>query len=95
MAEQMIADNEIDLAATRALLLTACRALDAGGPAREETSLAKVFGAEALQRVADRGDATVRRGRGVGRSAGGADRARDPAVPRLRRTVRSAPGGAG
>jgi acyl-CoA dehydrogenase len=54
MVELMIADNEIDLAATRSLLLTACRVLDAGGAGREETSLAKVFGAEALGRVADR-----------------------------------------
>lgn len=54
MVELMIADNEIDLAATRSLLLTACRVLDAGRPAREETALAKVFGAEALHRVADR-----------------------------------------
>jgi alkylation response protein AidB-like acyl-CoA dehydrogenase len=54
MIELMMADNEIDLAATRSLLLTACRVLDAGHPGREETSLAKVFGAEALHRVADR-----------------------------------------
>jgi alkylation response protein AidB-like acyl-CoA dehydrogenase len=54
MVELMIADNEIDLAATRSLLLTACRVLDDGGAGREETSLAKVFGAEALGRVADR-----------------------------------------
>ncbi|GFJ81539.1 acyl-CoA dehydrogenase family protein [Phytohabitans houttuyneae] len=54
MVEHMIADNEIDLAATRSLLLTACEALDAGRAGREETSLAKVFGAEALHRVADR-----------------------------------------
>ena len=54
MVELMIADNEIDLAATRSLLLTACRALDDGSTGREESSLAKVFGAEALHRVADR-----------------------------------------
>ncbi|GIJ79936.1 Acyl-CoA dehydrogenase [Micromonospora phaseoli] len=54
MIELMIADNEIDLAATRSLLLTACRVLDAGHAGREETSLAKVFGAEAAHRVADR-----------------------------------------
>ena len=54
MVELMIADNEIDLAATRSLLLTACQVLDAGGNGREESSLAKVFGAEALHRVADR-----------------------------------------
>ena len=41
MVELMIADNEIDLAATRSLLLTACRALDAGQAGREETSLAR------------------------------------------------------
>ncbi|TYL46398.1 acyl-CoA dehydrogenase family protein [Nocardioides sp. BGMRC 2183] len=54
MMQQMIADNEIDLAATRALLLEACRALDDGGRASKETSIAKTFGGEALHRVADR-----------------------------------------
>ena len=38
--QQLIADNEIDLAATRALLLQACRELDDGerGPARRPRS---------------------------------------------------------
>ncbi|WP_370246707.1 acyl-CoA dehydrogenase family protein [Nocardioides sp.] len=54
MAQQLIADNEIDLAATRALLLEACRELDAGGRASESTSITKTFAAEALHRVADR-----------------------------------------
>ncbi|MCW2638106.1 MAG: bbsG 7 [Dactylosporangium sp.] len=54
MVQQMIADNEIDLAATRALLMEACRELDAGGHASMSTSIAKVFAAEALYRVADR-----------------------------------------
>jgi alkylation response protein AidB-like acyl-CoA dehydrogenase len=54
MAQQMIADNEIDLAATRALLREACAALDAGERASKETSIAKTFAAEALGRVADR-----------------------------------------
>jgi len=54
MAQQMIADNEIDLEATRALLLRACAALDAGDRASDETSIAKTFAAEALCRVADR-----------------------------------------
>ena len=54
MVQQMIADNEIDLAATRALLLHACAVLDDGGKASEETSIAKTFAAEALCRVADR-----------------------------------------
>lgn len=54
MAQQMIADNEIDLAATRALLMEACRELDAGGRASSSTSITKTFAAEALHRVADR-----------------------------------------
>jgi alkylation response protein AidB-like acyl-CoA dehydrogenase len=54
MVQQLVADNEIDLAATRALLLEACRVLDDGGRANKETSIAKTFAAEALHRVADR-----------------------------------------
>ena len=54
MMQQMIADNEIDLAATRALLYEACRELDAGARAVENTSIAKTFAGEALHRVVDR-----------------------------------------
>ena len=54
MAQQLIADNEIDLAATRALLREACAELDAGGTASKATSIAKTFAAEALDRVVDR-----------------------------------------
>jgi acyl-CoA dehydrogenase len=54
LAQQLIADNEIDLAATRALLLEACRELDSGGRGSMSTSIAKTFAAEALDRVADR-----------------------------------------
>ena len=54
MVQQMIADNEIDLAATRALLLSACAVLDDGGRGSKETSIAKTFAGEALCRVADR-----------------------------------------
>ena len=54
MVQQMIADNEIDLAATRALLTQACQELDAGSRASKATSIAKTFAAEALNRVADR-----------------------------------------
>ncbi|MBU2663756.1 acyl-CoA dehydrogenase family protein [Actinoplanes bogorensis] len=78
MVELMIADNEIDLAATRSLLLTACRVLDAGGPGREETSLAKVFGAEALHRVADR----------AVQMCGGAGVSADLPVARIAREIR-------
>ncbi|MDN4160205.1 acyl-CoA dehydrogenase family protein [Nocardioides abyssi] len=54
MIQQMIADNEIDLAATRALLRTACEELDAGERASASTSIAKTFAGEALHRVVDR-----------------------------------------
>jgi acyl-CoA dehydrogenase len=54
MAQQLIADNEIDLAATRALLREACAELDEGGRANMATSIAKTFAAEALNRVVDR-----------------------------------------
>ena len=54
MIHQLIADNEIDLAATNALLLEACHELDAGGRASRSTSIAKTFAGEALDRVVDR-----------------------------------------
>ena len=54
MAQQLIADNEIDLAATRALLAVACAELDDGSRAAHSTSIAKTFAAEALNRVVDR-----------------------------------------
>jgi acyl-CoA dehydrogenase len=54
MAQQFIADNEIDLAATRALLREACAELDSGSRAAKSTSIAKTFAAEALGRVVDR-----------------------------------------
>ncbi|MDQ1203086.1 acyl-CoA dehydrogenase family protein [Rhodococcus sp. SORGH_AS_0303] len=55
MVQKMIADNEIDIAATRALLVTACHALDLGDPASNKTSIAKTFAAEAIFRIVDRG----------------------------------------
>lgn len=54
MIQNMLVDNEIDLAATRALLLKACWELDRGHSASAETSIAKTFGAEAVNRVVDR-----------------------------------------
>jgi alkylation response protein AidB-like acyl-CoA dehydrogenase len=54
MMQQLIADNEIDLAATRALLMAACRELDDGGRASMATSITKTFASEALHRVVDR-----------------------------------------
>ena len=78
MVQQMIADNEIDLAATRALLDVACAALDDRSPASQETSIAKTFGAEAIGRVVDR---AVQMCGGMGVSA-------DLPVARIAREVR-------
>ncbi|MGH3349808.1 MAG: acyl-CoA dehydrogenase family protein [Nocardioides sp.] len=78
MVQQMIADNEIDLAATRALLLAACRELDDGGRASESTSIAKTFAAEALCRVADR----------AVQMCGGLGVSRDLPVARIARELR-------
>ncbi|MET4047098.1 MULTISPECIES: acyl-CoA dehydrogenase family protein [unclassified Rhodococcus (in: high G+C Gram-positive bacteria)] len=54
MIQKMVADNEIDIAATRALLVQACFALDQGSTAGNETSIAKTFAAEAVFRIVDR-----------------------------------------
>ncbi len=54
MAQQMIADNEIDIEASRALILKACWVLDTGAPAAQITSITKTFVAEAVNRVVDR-----------------------------------------
>lgn len=78
MVQQMIADNEIDLAASRALLHQACLELDGGGRASKSTSIAKTFAAEALNRVADR---TVQMCGGLGVSS-------DLPVARIARELR-------
>ncbi|WP_174183765.1 acyl-CoA dehydrogenase family protein [Nocardia barduliensis] len=54
MAQKMIADNEIDIAATRALLVRACWELDRGEAAANATSIAKTYAAEAIFRIVDR-----------------------------------------
>jgi len=54
MVQQHIADSEIDLAASRALILAAACELDAGEPAATSTSIAKTFVAEAVNRIVDR-----------------------------------------
>jgi acyl-CoA dehydrogenase len=78
LAQHLIAENEIDLAATRALLDVACAALDAGSAAAQETSIAKTFGAEAIGRVVDR---SMQLCGGLGMSA-------DLPVARIAREVR-------
>ncbi|GAC67072.1 acyl-CoA dehydrogenase family protein [Gordonia soli] len=54
MIQQMVADNVIDLSATRALLVRACYELDHGNHASTETSVAKTYAAEAYSRIVDR-----------------------------------------
>jgi acyl-CoA dehydrogenase len=54
MVQQMIADNEIDIAASRGLILRACWELDQGRSGGHATSIAKTFCAEAVWRVVDR-----------------------------------------
>jgi acyl-CoA dehydrogenase len=54
MVQQLLADSAIDLQAARLLIWHAAWRLDCGEPAREETQMAKVFVAEAVNRVVDR-----------------------------------------
>jgi acyl-CoA dehydrogenase len=54
MIQQMIADNEIDIAASRGLITQACWELDEGRSAAQSTAIAKTFCAEAIHRVVDR-----------------------------------------
>ena len=54
MVQQMIADSEIDIAASRGLILQACREFDQGRSAAQSTSIAKTFTSEAVWRVVDR-----------------------------------------
>ncbi|MBH0776516.1 acyl-CoA dehydrogenase family protein [Nocardia bovistercoris] len=58
LAQGMIADNEIDIAAARGLIKQAATTIDEQGPsssqAKHETSIAKTFVAEAVWRVLDR-----------------------------------------
>jgi acyl-CoA dehydrogenase len=54
LAQQLIADNEIELAASRALLAQAVGQVAAGAKGTEESSRAKVFISEATGRIVDR-----------------------------------------
>jgi acyl-CoA dehydrogenase len=55
MVQQMIADNEIEIAACRGLIVQACWELDMGRSASQSVAIAKAFCAEAIWRVVDRG----------------------------------------
>jgi alkylation response protein AidB-like acyl-CoA dehydrogenase len=54
MAQQLIADNEIELAASRALLWQVAAQVMDGAKGTEESSRAKVFISEATGRIVDR-----------------------------------------
>jgi acyl-CoA dehydrogenase len=54
MVQLMLADTEIDLAASRGLIWHAAWLLDRGERATQETSIAKTFVAEAVNRIVDR-----------------------------------------
>jgi alkylation response protein AidB-like acyl-CoA dehydrogenase len=52
--QHMLADMATELAAARALMLSVARTLDAGGEARADASMAKLFCSETAFRIADR-----------------------------------------
>ena len=54
MAQQMLADNEIELAAARAMLWQTCWGIAQGDRGSESSSRAKVFISEATSRIVDR-----------------------------------------
>ncbi|WP_045076312.1 acyl-CoA dehydrogenase family protein [Psychromicrobium lacuslunae] len=54
LAQQLIADNELDIAASQGLIEQACQDLDAGLDAGISTASAKVWVSEAVGRIADR-----------------------------------------
>ncbi|RZB14439.1 acyl-CoA dehydrogenase family protein [Streptomyces sp. F001] len=54
MVQQLLADSEIDIETSRAVLWRACWELDQGRPAAQYTSIAKTYVSEAVNRVVDR-----------------------------------------
>ncbi|MDC0721477.1 acyl-CoA dehydrogenase family protein [Nannocystis bainbridge] len=54
MIQQQLADNEIELAASRSLILHTAWVLDTGGDAGTASSIAKTFVSEAVGRIVDR-----------------------------------------
>jgi acyl-CoA dehydrogenase len=54
MVQQLVADSEIDIAASRALIRHTAAVLDGGARGSTESSIAKTFVAEAVNRVVDR-----------------------------------------
>jgi acyl-CoA dehydrogenase len=54
LAQHLLADNEIDIETSRAIIGVAAAQLDARDDARQATSIAKVYVSEAVNRVVDR-----------------------------------------
>ncbi|MFC8259602.1 acyl-CoA dehydrogenase family protein [Streptomyces sp. NPDC057291] len=54
MVQQLLADSEIDIETSRAVLWRACWELDQGRQAAQHTSIAKTYVSEAVNRVVDR-----------------------------------------
>ncbi|MBA4864580.1 acyl-CoA dehydrogenase family protein [Streptomyces sp. PSKA54] len=54
MVQQLLADSEIDIETSRAVLWRACWELDQGRSAAQHTSIAKTYVSEAVNRVVDR-----------------------------------------
>lgn len=54
LAQQLLADNEIDIQTSRAIIREAAEQIDAKADARQVTSVAKVHVSEAVNRVVDR-----------------------------------------
>ncbi len=54
MVQQMIADSAMELHASRLMIWHAAWVIDGGGQARQETSMAKTYVSEAVDRVVDR-----------------------------------------
>jgi len=54
LAQQLIADSVIDIEASRGLIRHAVGVIDAGGRGSQESSVAKTFVSEAVDRVVDR-----------------------------------------
>ncbi|WP_425826447.1 acyl-CoA dehydrogenase family protein [Streptomyces fractus] len=54
MVQQQLADSEIDIETSRAILWRACWELDQGRSAAQHTSIAKTYVSEAVNRVVDR-----------------------------------------
>ena len=91
LAQQLIADSVIDIEASRALIRQAVRVIDAGGRGGHESSIAKTFVSEAVDRVVDRAIQLCGGARRHARDAARPLHERGARVPHLRRFRRDPP----